>query len=71
VREIDNNEETFSIDYHVLGIPDTTGGFTNGYFADAQMNYRSTKYNESNYALGKTSCDKKLFQQPKRRNSKS
>jgi hypothetical protein len=61
VREIDNSEETFSIDYHVLGIQDTTGGFTNGYFADAQMNYRSVKYNESNYAAGKTSCDKKII----------
>jgi hypothetical protein len=61
VREIDSSEETFSIDYYVLGIQDTTGGFTNGYFADAQMNYRSTKYNESNYAAGKTSCDKKII----------
>lgn len=61
VREIDNSEETFSIDYHILGIQDTTGGFTNGYFADAQMSYRSPKYNEKNYALCKTSCDKKII----------
>jgi hypothetical protein len=61
VRQIENKEETFSIDYYVLGIPDTTQGFTNGYFSDAQMNYRATEYRESNYAAGKMSCDKKII----------
>lgn len=56
VRQIETQEETFSVDYHVLGIADTTQGFTNGYFSDAQMNYRATKYNERNYGPAKMSC---------------
>jgi hypothetical protein len=64
VRQIENKEETFSIDYNVLGIQDTTQGFTNGYFSDAQMNYRATEYRESNYAPGKMSCDKKIISTP-------
>jgi hypothetical protein len=56
VRQIETEEETFSIDHHVLGIADTSQGFSNGYFSDAQMNYRATKYSESNYAPGKMSC---------------
>jgi hypothetical protein len=61
VREINNNEETFSIDYHVLGIQDTSKNLVNGYFSDAQMNYRSLRYNESNYDVGKMMCDKKII----------
>jgi hypothetical protein len=61
VRSIENKEETFSIDYHVLGIPDRSQGFTNAYLSDAQMNYRATEYRESNYAPGKMSCDKAII----------
>jgi hypothetical protein len=61
VREINNNEETFSIDYNVLGIQDTSNGLVNGYFSEALMNYRSVRYNESNYDTGKMSCDKKII----------
>lgn len=56
VRQVETAEETFTIDYHVLGLADTTQGFTNGYFSDAQMNYRETKYSERNYGPGKMSC---------------
>jgi len=61
VRSIENKEETFSIDYYVLGIPDRSQGFTNAYLSDAQMNYRSTEYRELNYAPGKMSCDKTII----------
>lgn len=56
VREIENKEETFSIDYHVTGIPDTSQGFTNAFYSDAQLNYRAVSYREQTYAAGKMSC---------------
>lgn len=56
VRQIENAEETFSVDYYVLGIQDTSEGFSNAFLSDAQMNYRAVEYRESNYAPGKMSC---------------
>jgi hypothetical protein len=56
VRSIENKEETFSVDYNVLGISDTSEGFANAFLADSQMNYRAVDYREMNYASGKMSC---------------
>lgn len=64
VREIFNDEETFSIDYHLLSIQDTSKNLANGYFADAKMNYRSLRYTENNYAPGEMMCDKRTILTP-------
>ncbi|MBC7899213.1 MAG: hypothetical protein H7070_04085 [Saprospiraceae bacterium] len=64
VRQIENREETFSVDYYVLGIADTTQGFRNAYFSDAQMNYRAAEYRESNYAPGKMGCGDQIITTP-------
>lgn len=61
LREINNKNETINLEYHVLGIQDTSGGFVNGYFADTKMNFTFTEYRENFYAAGKTSCDKKII----------
>ena len=61
VRQIENKEETFSVDYYVLGTPDTSQGFTNAYHSDSQMNYRAVEYRESNYAPGKMSCNNAII----------
>lgn len=61
VRDLENIDETFNIEYNVLGIADTTGGFTNGYFADSKINFREVRYSEKLYASGKMSCNKQII----------
>jgi hypothetical protein len=61
VRQIEVSDETFSIGYNLLGIADTSKGLLNGTFAEAQMDYRLLKYQESTYAPGKMSCAKKII----------
>lgn len=65
VREINNDDRTFSIEYYLPGIQDTSNNLANGYFADAKMNYRSVRYNESNYAPDEWMCDKTTIRSPK------
>jgi hypothetical protein len=64
VRQVNSDDETFSIDYHLLGIQDTSKNLANGYFAEAKMNYRSVTYTESNYAPGEMMCDKRIITTP-------
>jgi hypothetical protein len=61
LRDINRKDETINLEYNVVGIQDTSGGFVNGFFADTQMSYRSLAYQENFYAAGKTSCDKKII----------
>lgn len=61
VRDLETRDETYNIDYFVLGIQDTSGGFANAFYADAQINYRDLQYSEKFYADGKTSCGGKII----------
>ena len=64
LREVVVNEETFSIDYSLPGIADTSQGFTNAYFAEARINYQEKRFNEKNYAAGKRLCGGKMMTSP-------
>ncbi len=61
MRHLENEDATFNVEYLVLGIADTSQRLTNAYFADAKLNYRSTKYSEHFYGAGKTICDKSII----------
>lgn len=64
LREVETYEETFSIDYNVLGIADTSQGLMNGFYAEARLNYREARYTEKNYAAGKMLCGGKMITTP-------
>lgn len=65
IREIELKEETFSIEYNVLGIPsDETPDQTNAFYSEARADYRAVRFTEKNYAAGKTSCGSKIITSP-------
>ncbi len=64
LREVQTLEETFGIEYNLLGVPDTSEGLLNAYYAEARLNYREARYTEKNYAAGKMSCNNRIISSP-------
>lgn len=61
VRDLENTEETFNIEYNLPGIADTSQGFANAFYADSKINFRELRYSEKLYASGKMSCNKQII----------
>lgn len=61
VRDIENVDETFNIEYNLIGIADTTQGFANAFYANSKINFRELRYSEKLYASGKMSCNKQII----------